>query len=268
MKKIFILMLATVMLFSCVACSNNTTDPSDDTKPPVNDNTNPGQTDNTSPTTPSDLPIELQPPVESRPDVLTKQDFPANDSRKLYLEEKYGVTAYLMAEKTAGGIYTLVSLEGHPGVFHLFAKEDLVATGTPEDYITTDYVDDAWFAILYADIYAYFAQAAKDAGVAVDRIIVESKCAQWFMYDHTKPFVEGLASAPNGAKRFYLTVYGDWTQDPYALGKVLTALDELDFAGQITFRQVLQDISNVSNTDLVNDKSSVYSEFFERKQVK
>lgn len=262
MKRIFIIVLAMMMLLSCVACSNtNTADPMGGSKPTVNNDAKPGQ---------PDLPIELRPPADnhgSNPEA-DKKPFDKNDPRKQYLEDRYGVTSYLVAEKTPAALYSLFALEGYEGAFRLFAKTDLVASGTPEEYITTDYVDDAWFVILYADIYAYFAQVAKDAGVTVDRIIVESKCAQWFMYDHTKPFVEGLASAPNGAKRFYLTVYGDWTQDPYALGKVLTALDELDFAGQITFRQVLQDISNVSNTDLVNDKSSVYSEFFERKQVK
>ena len=253
MKRLLIFVFATVMLLSCAACSN--TQDKDTGK-------------NSAPH--SNIPIELCPPADnhgSNPEV-DKKPFNKNDPRKQYLEGKYGVTAYLVAEKTTGGIYSLFALEGYEGAFRLFAKTDLVATGAPEDSITTDYVDDAWFAILYADIYAYFAQAVKDAGVDIDRIIVESKCVQSLMYDHNKPFVEELASAPKGAKRFALTIYGDFIQNPSAIDTLFKAFDELDFTGYIEFRQVLQDISNVSNTDLIHNPASVYSEFFDRKQVK
>lgn len=278
MKRILIIVLAMMMLISCVACSNNnnTTDPTDGTKPSVNDNTNPtnpGQTDNTSPTNPStkpsDLPIEQRPPIDDvGGDNVNKQQFPDNDPRKQYLEDKYGVTAYLVAEKTAASLHTVVALEGYDATFHLYAKEDLVATGASADSIATDYVDDGYFVVAYADVYQYFTQAAKAAGVTVNRIIVEYKGSRTFMYDHNKAFTEMLASAPDNAKRFNLVIYGDFDDDNNAIGKLLMALDELDFAGQVEFRHVLQDISNVTNTELLHDAASVYSQFSERQRIK
>lgn len=273
MKRIFIIVLAMVMLFSCVACSNNnTTDPTDGTKPPVNDNTNPtnpGQNDNTSPTKPSDSSIEVQPPVESYPDISgDKQQFATNDPRKQYLEEKYGKTAYLVVEKTASSLHTVVALEGYDATFHLYAKEDLVATGASADSIATDYVDNGYFVVAYADVHQYFTQAAKAAGVTVNRIIVQYKGGIMFMYDHNKAFAEMLASAPNNAKRFHLVIYGDFNDDNNAIGKLLMALDKLDFTGQVEFRHVLQDISNVTNTELLHDAASVYSQFSELQRIK
>ena len=266
MKRILIIVLAMMMLISCVACSNN-----NNTTDPTNNNTNPtnqGQTDNTSPTKPSDSSIEVQPPVESRPDISgDKQQFAANDPRKQYLEEKYGVTAYLVAEKTAASLHTVVALEGYDATFHLYAKEDLVATGASADSITTDYVDNGYFVVAYADVYQYFTQAAKAAGVTVNRIIVEYKGSRTFMYDHNKAFTEMLASAPDNAKRFNLVIYGDFDDDNNAIGKLLMALEELDFTGQVEFRHVLQDISNVTNTELLHDAASVYSQFSERQRI-
>ena len=260
MKKILTVVLALLMLLSCVACSKNNTDPADGPNPPINDGTKPGQTD---------TPIELRPPVHyhgANPET-DKKPFDRNDPRKKYLEDKYGVTAYLVAEKTPAALYSLFALEGYEGIFRLFARADLVASGAQEESITTDYVDDAYFTIAYAEIYAYFAQAIKASGVTADRMIVEYKGSQSFMYDQNKSFVEGLASAPNGAKRFNLTIYGNFSRGDAAIDKLLAELDKLDFTGQIEFRQVLQDISNVTNTDLQNDTASVYSEFSDRQRI-
>ena len=274
MKRILIIVLAMMMLLSCVACSNNnnTTDPTDGTKPSVNDPTNPtkpGQTDNTSPTKPIYSSFDIKPPVDVNPNVpYTNNAFAANDPRKLYLEEKYGVKAYLVEEKTDGRLYALVSLEGYDGTIRLFAKTDLVNNGAPADRIATDYVDDGYFIVSYAEMYAYFAKAVQDAGVTVDRLIVEYKGPDYFMFDPTQDFATSLASAPNAAKRFNITVYDDFVNNTMSVGKILDALKALDFTGSVQFQQVLQDISNVSNTDLKNDFAGNYSEFFERQSIK
>lgn len=262
MKKILIFALAMVILLSCVACSGeNATDPTSDPNSTVNNGAKPEY---------DDTPIELRPPANNHGKDIEadKKPFDQNDPRKQYLENKYGVNAYLVAEKTPASLYSLFALEGYEGAFRLFAKTDLIANGAPEDYFTTDYVDDAWFAILYAEIYAYFAQAAKDVGVDVDRIIVESQCVQSLMYDHNKPFAESLASAHNGAKRFNLIVYGDFSLGDDAIDKLIAAFDKLDFTGRVEFRTALQDISNVTNDNLCSDTASVYSKYCYSQQIK
>ena len=272
MKKVLIFALALVMLLACVACSNNNqtdnTDPTSGSKlPPIN-NTTPGQNENpsgnngnndnnntdnnntgTTPVLPTDLPVELRAPtIDKNYWLYTKKPFDANDPRKAYIENKYGVTAYLLEREgnpEFNNYSTHFALEGYEDCFTL----------------TNDYVDTAWFAVMYPDIQAYFAKVIQDSGITVDRVIVESKCTTWDVYDHTKPFADAFATAPATAKKFNLTIYGSSENDADsdAVSNLLFALEELNMGGNVYYRVVSQDISEVTNTQLLRDGGNVYS---------
>ena len=242
MGKIIIFLLAMMMLISCCACSN------------ANDSSNslPG----------SKHPLTSETPMEQRPliskvggmDTSEKKPFDKNDPRKKYLEEKYGVVAYLVSEKQQGSIYSIFALEGYEGTFQLFAKEDLIAIGTPEESITADYTDNAYFTVAYVEIYEYFAQAVKASGVTVDRMIIKPRTRNVNTYDPDKSFVECLANA--SYKQFDICLYGEFGTDGKACTKLLTELQKLDFTGTASFYNILKDISNLTNDDLMDYKTS------------
>ena len=243
MKRIFIIVLAMMMLLSCVACSDM--------------NNNDAETGNSTPLAGSKHPLTAETPMEQRPllgdfQSSSKNHFDRYDPRKKYLEEKYGVTAYLGYEKTQSRMYTTFYLEGYEGTFKLYDKEDLIAAGTPEELITADYMDDAYFTVAYVEIYEYFAQAIKESGVTVDRLIIDPMGGK-SPYDPNKPFADQLPSVRDSDKAFSIGIYGDFSQNNDAVDRLLMALEKLDFVGKVVIRQVLQDISNVNNTDLAND---------------
>ncbi len=254
MKKILIIVLTLLMLLSCIACSNT----------PDNNGSTPDKNDNSSLLAGSKHPLTSETPLEQRPpvaqaggmDASGKKPFDKNDPRKKYLEEKYGVTAYLVSEKQPGSIYSIFALEGYEGTFQLFAKEDLIATGTPEESITTDYTDNAYFTVAYVEIYEYFAQAIKASGVTVDRMIIKQKTGNVNPYDPNKSFTECLASAPNGAKRFEIRLYGDFDNGDDVCTKLFMEIQKLDFIGTVSFYNVLKDISNLTNDDLMDSNTS------------
>ena len=162
MKKILTIVFAMIMLLSCVACSNTN---SNDTK----DSTDllPGS----KYPLPSELPMEMR-PLQADDKASDKKPFENDDPRKKYLEEKYGLTAYLVEERTESRITTLFTLEGYEKTFHLYTKEDLIDGG-----------DDAY-------------------------------------------------------------------------GKLFMELQNLDFVGTVSFYNTLQDISGLTNDDLMNYTTS------------
>lgn len=268
MKKVLIFALALVMLLACVACSNNNqTDNTDTTSgselPPIN-NTMPGQNENPSgnngndgndtgykPQMPADLPVELRAPITDRSYwSCTKKPFEANDPRKVYLENKYGVTAYLLEhpgnpEFNATG--THFALEGFEDAFKLYSPEQLIAIGVPEEYQADDYVDNAWFAVMYPEIQAYFAKIVQDSGMTVDRVIVECKVLGWKMYDIHQPFADSLKTASKDKTTFNLYIYGGPENDVWAdaTQNLLWELEDLNLQGRVTYYKVLEDISDV-----------------------
>lgn len=254
MKKILLITLALLMLLGCVACSNT----------PDNNGSTPNKNDNSGLLAGSKHPLTSETPMEKRPpvaqsggmDASEKKPFDKNDPRKKYLEEKYGVTAYLVSEKQPGSIYSIFALEGYEGTFQLFAKEDLIAIGTPEELITADYTDNAYFTVAYVEIYEYFARAIEASGITVDRMIIKQRTGNVNPYDPNKSFTECLASAPNGAKRFEICLYGEFGTDGEACTKLFMALQELDFTGRVSFYNVLKDISNLTNDDLMDSNTA------------
>lgn len=266
MKRILIIVLAMMMLLSCVACSNNnTTDPTDGTKPSVNDTTNPtnpGQTDNTSPTkptspsTPPDVPKEEQPPVAG--DDFVNEDsvpFDTNDARKLYLENKYGVTASFVPN-ISNEYVSYFTLEGYSGVFTLWSKEQLAELGADEKCLQHDFVDNAYFTIEYAQVYQYFANAISETGVKIDRLIVEYNGRWPYIYDASKSFAECLSSTDDAKlKKFNIYVYGTFSEENNAIN-IVDALDALDCNGSLRLYQVVEDISSLSNADLMSTVKS------------
>jgi hypothetical protein len=254
MKKVLIFALALVMLLACVACSNT----------PDNNGSTPNKNDNSSLLAGSKHPLTSETPMEKRPPVSQvggmnaseKKPFDKNDPRKKYLEEKYGVTAYLVSEKQPGSIYSIFALEGYEGTFQLFAKEDLIATGASEESITTDYTDNAYFTVAYVEIYEYFARAIEASGITVDRMIIKQRIGNVNPYDPNKSFTECLASAPNGAKRFEIRLYGDFDNGDDVCTKLFMEIQKLDFIGTVSFYNVLKDISNLTNDDLMDYKTS------------
>lgn len=250
MKRIFIIVLVMMMLLSCVACSDT--------------NNNDAETGNSTPLAGSKHPLTSETPMEQRPPVSQvggmnaseKKPFDKNDPRKKYLEEKYGVTAYLVSEKQPGSIYSIFALEGYEGTFQLFAKEDLIATGASEESITTDYTDNAYSTVAYVEIYEYFAQAIEASGVTVDRMIIKHKTGNINPYDPNKSFTECLASAPMRAKRFEIHLYGEFGIDGEACTKLFMALQELDFTGWVSFYNISKDISGLTNDDLMDYMTS------------
>ena len=136
--------------------------------------------------------MEKRPPVSQVGGInaLEKKPFDKNDPRKKYLEEKYGVTAYLVSEKQPGSIYSIFALEGYEGAFQLFAKEDLIATGAPEELITADYTDNAYFTVAYVEIYEYFALAIEASGITVDRMIIIQRTGNVNPYDRSKNTIQ------------------------------------------------------------------------------
>lgn len=266
MKKVLIIVLAMMMLFSCVACStNNTTDPTDGTKPSVNDNTNPtnpGQNDNTSPTnptspsTPSNVPMEEQPPVAGY-DIVNEDSVPfdTNDARKLYLESKYGVTASFVPN-VSNEYVSYFTLEGYSGVFSLWSKEQLAELGADEKCLQHDFVDNAYFTIEYAQVYQYFANAISKKAVTIDRLIVEYNGKWPYIYDASKSFAECLSSTDDAKlKKFNIYVYGTFSEENNA-SDIIDALDALDVNGSIRLYQVIEDISSLSNADLMSTNKS------------
>ena len=162
MKKILTFALAMVMLLSCVACSSNTSNPADGLNP--------------NPNLEKKYPLPAELPVEKRPlqadnRVADKKPFADNDPRKKYLEDKYGLTAYLIEEKTASRITTLFTLEGYEKAFQLYTKEDLISNGASAESLPEDYIDNAYFTVAYAEIYEYFEKAIK----AIYDIFVETQ---------------------------------------------------------------------------------------------
>ena len=255
MKKIFIITLALAMLLSCCACSNvNNTNNVQGDIPSANDSSNslPGSK---HPLT-SETPMEQRPPISNAGgmDASEKKPFDRNDPRKKYLEEKYGVTAYLVSEKQPGSIYSIFALEGYEGTFQLFAKEDLIATGAPEELITADYTDNAYFTVAYVEIYEYFAQAVKASGVTVDRMIIKPRTGNVNTYDPNKSFAECLANASK--KRFEIRLYGEFGTDGEACTKLFMELQKLDFTGTVSFYNILKDISDLTNDDLMDYMTS------------
>jgi hypothetical protein len=202
--------------------------------------------------------MEKRPPVSQvgGMNASEKKPFDKNDPRKKYLEEKYGVTAYLVSEKQPGSIYSIFALEGYEGTFQLFSKEDLIAIGTPEESITTDYTDNAYFTVAYVEIYEYFARAIEASGITVDRMIIKQKTGNVNPYDPNKSFTECLASAPNGAKRFEIRLYGDFDNGDDVCTKLFMEIQKLDFIGTVSFYNVLKDISNLTNDDLMDYNTS------------
>ena len=255
MKKSLLFVLAVVMLLSCVACSN--TNNNDDSAFPENDNSTP-LAGSKHPLT-SETPMEKRPPV-SRADGMDasgKKPFDKNDPRKKYLEEKYGVTAYLVSEKQPGSIFSIFALEGYEGTFQLFAKEDLIAMGTPEESITTDYTDNAYFTVAYTEIYEYFARAIEASGITVDRMIIKQKTGNVNPYDPNKSFAECLVSTDNASyKRFAVYLYGDFDNGDDVCTKLFMEIQKLDFIGTVSFYNVLKDISNLTNDDLMDSMTS------------
>ena len=254
MKKIIALLLATMMMVSMVACSNT----------PDNNGSTPDKNDNSSLLAGSKHPLTPETPMEQRPpvaqaggmDASGNKPFDKNDPRKKYLEEKYGVTAYLVSEKQPGSIYSIFALEGYEGTFQLFAKEDLIAIGTPEENVTTDYTDNAYFTVAYVEIYEYFARAIEASGITVDRMIIKQRTGNVNPYDPNKSFTECLASARNGAKRFEIRLYGDFDNGDDVCTKLFMEIQKLDFIGTVSFYNVLKDISNLTNDDLMDYNTS------------
>ncbi len=247
MRKILIFVLAMVMLLSCVACSNTSDkDPGAGTNPP------------------SDIPIELRPPVNNfgtNPET-DKKPFDKDDPRKKYLEDKYGVTSYLVAEipDAPPFPYSIIALEGYESAFRLYAKADLVDAGVAEETITTDYVDDAYFTIAYAQIYEYFAQAVKASGAPVDRIIIQYCGMPTSIYDPNKSFEDCLASTDNKLYKFFnLYFYGEFVDGDDSVDKLIAELEKIGFKSTIRFYKVLQDISSLTNDDLMDYK--IYGDY-------
>ena len=250
MKKILIFALAFLMLLSCIACSDtNNTDPADTTAPL------PGSK---YPLT-SELPMEKRPPVlqSGGLNVSEKKPFDKNDPRKKYLEEKYGVTAYLVTEPTEAAPFTTFELEGYLGRFHMFSKEALIAMGSSEESITADYTDNAYYTVAYSEIYEYFAQAAKACGVTVDRMIIQARIGNLHPYHTNKSFAECLSSIANKKmKQFDIRFYGDFDNGDDSIEKLLSELDKLDFMGRAVFYNVLKDIGTLTNEDLMDYMAS------------
>ena len=279
MMRILIIVLAMMMLISCVACSNNNqtdnTDPTSGSKlPPIN-NTTPGQNENpsgnngnndnntdnnntgTTPVLPTDLPVELRAPTIDRNYWLyTKKPFDANDPRKAYIENKYGVTAYLLEREgnpEFNNYSTHFALEGYEDCFTLYTKDQLSNAGDAAANITTDYVDTAWFAVMYPEIQTYFAKIVQDAGITAERVIVEYRF-KWQMYDINQPFADALKAAPQSQTAFNVHIYVNPENDVTAEARtnVIFALDELNLRGRITCYQVLQDISELPTYRVLN----------------
>lgn len=273
MKKFLTFILAIVMLISCVACNNtNTTDSTDGTQPTVNETNNTENiTDNIGNGTgykaqlPADLPVELRAPTEDASyKYLTQKPFEENSPIKAYLENKYGVTAYMLEYPNNPDFnknYVHFTLEGFEDSFVIYPKEYMVSPGVSAVSITTDYVDTAWFAVMYPDIQAYFAKIIRDAGVSVERVVVEEKCAWWFMYDPTQPFGDALKAAPLGGTKFNLSIYGSVENEvgSYAVNNMIAALEKLNLKCNVKYYVVLQDITDVSNKDLLKDYANAYS---------
>jgi len=249
MKKILTIVLAMMMLLSCVACSNtNSNDTMDSTellpgsKYPL----------------PSELPMEMR-PLQADDKASDKKPFENDDPRKKYLEEKYGLTAYLVEERTESRITTLFTLEGYEKTFHLYTKEDLIDSGVSAEDISGDYIDNAYFTVAYSEIYEYFNQAIEASGVAVDRLIIKERVRYYAtsIYDLNKSFAECLASTDNKSyKRFEIRLYGDFGSSDDAYGKLFMELQKLDFVGTVSFYNTLQDISGLTNDDLMNYTTS------------
>ena len=273
MKKILTFILAIVMLISCVACNN--TKSAEETQPTVNDTNSTENANNNSNVggnssgykaqLPADLPVELRAPTEdSFYPHYTQKPLEKNSPIKAYLENKYGVTAYMLENSNYPDFNkksTHFTLEGFDDSFIVYSKEYMVSTGTPAELITTDYVDTAWFSVMYPDIQAYFAKVIKDAGVSVERVVVEEKCAWWFSYDPTQPFGDALKAAPSGGTKFNLSIYGSVENEvgSYAVNNLIAALEELNLKGNVKYYVVLQDITDVSNKALLNDYANAYS---------
>ena len=271
MKKFLTFILAIVMLISCVACNN--TKSAEETQPTVNDTNSTENAINNSNVggnssgykaqLPADLPLELRAPTsDSSYKYLTKKPFEENSPIKAYLENKYGVTAYMLENPNYPDFnknFVHFTLEGFEASFTIYSKEYVVSTGVSADSITTDYVDTAWFTVMYPDIQAYFAKIIQDAGVSVERVVVEEKCAWWFSYDTAQPFGDALKAAPEGGTKFNLTLYGSDDDYQYAFDVLIGALDRLNLRGRMNYRCVTQDISNVSNSELSRDRAGVYS---------
>ena len=256
MKKILTFILSVLMLFSCVSCSGG--NELSGAKRPL----------------PSTLPMEKRPATvgsEQFADAERKA-FSNSDPRKKYLEDKYGVTAYLVAENT-GALCDYFALKGYDGVFQLYAKEDLLAEGVSEEYLVADYIDNAYFTVAYAEIYEYFEEAVEKSGVKIDRMIIGCNRVRYFatgLYDLDKSFEECLESMDNAAfKRFEIIVYGDFKNADNAAGKLLVEFDKLDFIGSVVFYNVVQDIDKLTNDDL-SDYSIYkdYIEFYDRRDIK
>lgn len=245
MKKILTVILAMMMLLACVACSNtNNTDTMDST------DSLPGS----KYPLPSELPMEKRPLQEDNK-ALNKKPFEDNDPRKKYLEEKYGLTAYLVEERNESRLTTLFTLAGYEKTFSLYTKDDLIDQGVPTESISGDYIDNAYFTVAYSEIYEYFNQAIEASGVTVDRMIIKERVRYYAtsLYDPNKSFAECLASTDNKSyKRFEIRIYGDFENSDDACVKLFTELQNLDFAGTVSFYDTLQDISALTNDDLMD----------------
>lgn len=273
MKKFLTFILAIVMLISCVACNN--TKSAEETQPTVNDTNSTENANNNSNVggnssgykaqLPADLPLELRAPTEDASyKYLTQKPFEENSPIKAYLENKYGVTAYMLENPNYPDFnknFVHFTLEGFEASFTIYSKEYVVSTGVSADSITTDYVDTAWFTVMYPDIQAYFAKIIQDAGVSVERVVVEQKCAWWFSYDTAQPFGDALKAAPVGGTKFNLSIYGSVENEvgSYAVNNMIAALEELNLKCNVKYYVVLQDITDVSNKDLLSDYANAYS---------
>lgn len=251
MKKFFLLALTMAMLLTCVACSAPAEESSNLTpKRPLT----------------ADLPLDMRPLTQNHGDIadIEPTPFPKNDPRKQYLENKYGVTAYLVAENPSGAHYTYFTLEGYEGIFQLYTREDLLALNVPEENIPAEYVDTAYFTVAYGDMVSYFAKSSTASGVKVERIIVQYRGSWYtsFKFDLEKDFAACLAETENAAqRRFQIYIYGDFS-DPNNPGPMTQELEKLNFSGTVTFYHILQDISALSNDDLISYKYRDYLQLF------
>lgn len=248
MKKVLIFALALVMLFSCVACSDNNDADPEDTSAPLPGSKYPLL---------SELPMEMRPPVkdEAGRDPSNRKPFNSNDPRKKYLEDKYGVTAYLIEERTAARLTTLFTLDGYEKIFALYAKDDLIKEGVPAESIPNDYIDNAYFTVAYSEIYEYFAKAVEASGVKIERMIIKDRVMYYAtsVYDPNKSFAECLASTDRtNAKRFEIRLYADFGEGDEAYKKLFREIQKLDFTGTLNFYDIIKDISNLTNDDLMD----------------